>query len=88
MKVLLTLILWASSITILISERAFARGDRSAAMIWLIATLGLGTLFVGLHMNEWMHLVDEGFVVGTNIYANTFFGLTRNTNGCLCRTSG
>lgn len=72
----LTLILWASSVTILLSERAFSRGDRGPAMTWLVATFALGTLFVGLHMNEWGHLVGEGFVVGTNIYANTFYGLT------------
>jgi cytochrome c oxidase subunit 3 len=72
----LTLILWASSITILVSERAFSKGQRGAAMFWLAATFGLGTLFVVLHMNEWLHLIDEGFVVGSNVFANTFFGLT------------
>jgi len=72
----LTLILWASSITIVLSERSFSRGNRNAAMAWLVATLGLGTLFVVLHMNEWVHLVNEGFVVGSNVYADTFFGLT------------
>ncbi len=72
----LTLILWSSSLTILVAERAFSRGDRNAAMIWLAVTFGLGTLFVVLHINEWMVLVDEGFVVGNNAYANGFYGLT------------
>ena len=45
-------------------------------MFWLAATFVLGTLFVVLHMNEWLHLIDEGFVVGSNVFANTFFGLT------------
>ncbi len=72
----LTLILWASSFTIVLSERAFTRGDKNGAMTWLIATFLLGCLFVALHMNEWMHLVDEGFTVGANVYATTFYGLT------------
>ena len=72
----LTLILWSSSLTILMAERAFSRGERSTAMTWLAATFGLGTLFVVLHINEWVALVDEGFVVGSNAYANGFYGLT------------
>jgi|TARA_Y100000031_G_scaffold40476_1_gene46677 cytochrome c oxidase subunit 3 len=72
----LTLILWASSITILVSERAFHAGNKSRALLWLAITFGLGTLFVVLHMNEWANLVEEGFTPGVNIYATSFFGLT------------
>lgn len=72
----LTLILWGSSLTILVSERAFGRGDRGGALTWLAVTFVLGSLFVALHMNEWAHLADEGFVVGSNAYANGFYGLT------------
>lgn len=72
----LTLILWASSATIVLAERAFEHGNRAASQLWLLATFALGTLFVVLHMNEWGHLVHEGFKVGANAYANTFFGLT------------
>jgi cytochrome c oxidase subunit 3 len=72
----LTLILWASSLTILLSERAFSRGERGGALGWLGLTFGLGTLFVILHMNEWFHLADEGFTVGANVFASTFYGLT------------
>ncbi len=72
----LTLILWASSITIILAERAFERGNRSASLTWLGATFVLGALFVVLHMNEWVHLADEGFTVGANIFASTFYGLT------------
>jgi cytochrome c oxidase subunit 3 len=72
----LTLILWASSATIVLAERAFERGGRGPALVWLGATFALGLLFVVLHMNEWSHLADEGFTVGANIFATTFYGLT------------
>lgn len=72
----LTLILWASSATIVLSERAFTRGNREASLFWLAATLVLGALFVVLHVNEWGHLAAGGFRVGTNAYATTFYGLT------------
>ena len=72
----LTLILWASSITIIFSEKAFANGNRNGALIWLIATFALGTLFVVLHMMEWGHLIHEGFTPDVNIFATAFYGLT------------
>ena len=72
----LSVILWASSVTIVLSEKAFEKGDRSKAIIWLVATFGLGSLFVVLHMNEWMHLAGEGFVPGANPFANGFYALT------------
>lgn len=72
----LTLILWASSLTIIFSEKAFAKGNRQGALIWLIATFGLGLLFVVLHMMEWGHLMEEGFTPGLNIFSTSFYGLT------------
>lgn len=72
----LTLILWASSITIVLSQRAFERGNRGSAQTWLVATFALGLLFVVLHMLEWSHLAEGGFRLGSNIYATTFYSLT------------
>ena len=72
----LTLILWASSATIVLAGRAFARGNAGASRFWLSATFALGLLFVVLHMNEWSHLAAGGFRLGSNIYATTFYGLT------------
>jgi cytochrome c oxidase subunit 3 len=72
----LTVILWASSATIVVAERAFERGERARALTWLAATFVLGALFVALHMNEWAHLAAAGFRIGVNSYASTFYGLT------------
>lgn len=72
----LTLILWASSATIVLAERAFERGGRGASLLWLVGTFVLGLLFVVLHLNEWSHLAAGGFRLGTNSYATTFYGLT------------
>lgn len=72
----LTIILWASSITIILAERAFHKGNRSRSTLWIAATLILGTLFVVLHMSEWMHLIGEGFTPGANIFGSSFYALT------------
>jgi cytochrome c oxidase subunit 3 len=73
---LLTLILWASSLTILLAEKAIEHDKRSASLSWLIATMALGTLFVVLHVNEWRHLWGAGFTLSANYYGTTFFALT------------
>ncbi|MBI1865186.1 MAG: heme-copper oxidase subunit III [Nitrospirae bacterium] len=72
----LTFILWASSGTILMAERAMERGYKNASLSWLAVTFALGLLFVVLHMNEWRHLSEGGFALGSNIYATTFYSLT------------
>jgi cytochrome c oxidase subunit 3 len=72
----LTAILWASSATILLSQRAFEREQRGPAMFWLVATFALGSLFVVLHINEWTHLGAGGFELGSNIYATSFYAMT------------
>lgn len=72
----LTLILWASSATIVLSQRALESGERVPALLWLVATFVLGTLFVVLHVNEWRHLAAGGFQLGANIYATTFYSMT------------
>jgi cytochrome c oxidase subunit 3 len=72
----LTFILWASSFTIWLAERAHERGSRGASLLWLVITFALGLLFVVLHMQEWAHLAQGGFRIGANSYATTFYGLT------------
>src|SRR3970282_2628077 len=52
----LTVILWASSATIVLAGRAFERGNRAASQLWLVATFALGLLFVVLYLNEWSDL--------------------------------
>src|SRR3972149_3147930 len=65
----LTVILWASSATIVLAERGFERGDRAASPCWLVATFALGLLFVVLHLNEWDPLDSGRFRRGDNIFA-------------------
>lgn len=76
LAVWLTVILWTSSVTMVLSQRAFESGKRGAAQSWLTATFVLGVLFVVLHVNEWVHLAAGGFRLGTNIYATTFYSMT------------
>ncbi|ADO45339.1 MAG: heme-copper oxidase subunit III [Hydrogenobacter thermophilus] len=73
---ILTLILWASSFTILVSEKSAESGKRGASILWLLATLILGSAFVVIHFNEWQHLWHEGFTLSSNMYGTGFYALT------------
>jgi cytochrome c oxidase subunit 3 len=78
----MTIVLLASSLTMVMGVRAGARGDRRAVVKWILATMLGGLLFVGLHMREWMHLIDEGLRPGSNpwggspLFGAVFFGIT------------
>jgi len=73
---LMTLILVSSSFTIHFSEKRLERGDRGGFLTWLVITIILGVIFLGLSMNEWSHLMAEGFNFKTNVYSTSFFSIT------------
>ncbi|NPA41453.1 MAG: heme-copper oxidase subunit III [Aquificae bacterium] len=73
----LTLILWASSFTIFKAEVALEEeGNTGKALTWVFITFVLGTVFVILHMREWMHLWHEGFTLSAHAYGTGFYALT------------
>ena len=77
-----TLALVASSGTLEIARRrvaAYARGTEThlaAPMSWLMATLGLGILFVAGQYVAWLHLKGEGLYLATNPNSSFFYVFT------------
>lgn len=74
--IVMTIILVSSSFTIHMSETKIERGDRGSFLSWLVVTIILGVIFLGLSMNEWSHLMSEGFNFKTNAYSTAFFSIT------------
>jgi cytochrome c oxidase subunit 3 len=77
----MTLVLLASSLTMVLGVAAMHRGDRRMTVRWLIATAVGGALFVGLHMTEWVELFHLGYTPwstpeGIPLFGATFFGTT------------
>ncbi len=56
----MTVVLLASSLTMVMAVAAGHRNDRAAAVKWILATMAGGALFCALHLYEWMHLIEEG----------------------------
>ncbi|MBI3668662.1 MAG: cytochrome c oxidase subunit 3 [Acidobacteria bacterium] len=78
---LMTVVLLASSLTMVMAVAAANRGLRDTAVKWILATMLGGALFVGLHLTERMHLIEEGVRPFSNpwgppLFGAAFFGIT------------
>jgi len=72
-----TLILLSSGLTITLAHHALKNNDRSGLVLWLLATVALGSLFVYLQIEEYKEAYQHlGLTLGSGIYGSTFFMLT------------
>jgi heme/copper-type cytochrome/quinol oxidase subunit 3 len=71
-----TFILLTSSLMVVLALSAAQSGNRRGLIVWLLATILLGSTFVGIQATEFSKLGAEGLVLGTNITTSTFFTLT------------
>ncbi len=76
MPLVMTSILVASSFTIHHAEALLHAGRRTDFITWLIVTMLLGGVFLGMSAYEWNHLFHEGFHPGTNVFGNVFYSIT------------
>jgi cytochrome c oxidase subunit III len=78
----MTVVLLFSSLTMVMAVAAANKGNRSSAVKWTVATIIGGLGFIGLHLREWIHLIDEGLRPGVNpwggspLFGAVFFGIT------------
>jgi cytochrome c oxidase subunit III len=72
-----TLILLTSGVSCTWAHHALREGNRDQLIKGLLATVGLGFLFVGLQASEYYEAYHEmGLTLGSGIYGSTFFMLT------------
>ena len=71
-----TLILLASSGTIIAARRKLDRGDREAFRSWWWVTTGLGLLFLCGQIIAWRQLAAAGMLLSTNPSSSFFYLLT------------
>jgi heme/copper-type cytochrome/quinol oxidase subunit 3 len=70
-----TLVLLASSWTLVRALRSVRAGDRGGLVRWLGWTWGLGALFLVIQGIEWTRLVHFGLRMSSGIYGATFYTL-------------
>jgi cytochrome c oxidase subunit 3 len=69
----ITLILLTSSVTMHFGVRAIARGNSGRLRMWLLATLGLGILFLVGQVYDYTQL---GFGLSDGVFGTVFYTLT------------
>ena len=70
-----TLVLLASSVTMVCALRALARGEEVVLVKRLVLTAGLGALFLLVQGYEWARLIGYGLTVSAGAYGATFYTL-------------
>lgn len=71
-----TVILITSGFTMHWAQNRIAENQRRKFLWGCVATLVLGGIFLALQVNEYISLIDEGFVLGKNALATSFFMIT------------
>ena len=72
-----TLLLLTSGVTITLSHWALKANDKGKTVLWLIATVVLGSIFLGFQAYEYIHAyTDLNLTLSSGIYGSTFFMLT------------
>lgn len=71
-----TFLLLCSSYTMVRALAAVQAGERRAFRNFLLATIALGSVFLGVQAYEYSRLVVEGVTPASGLFGSTFFGLT------------
>lgn len=83
-----TMLLLASSFTYGLAMLALYKAEKKHVLVWLLLTFLLGISFVGMEVNEFVHLTLEGHGWQTSAALSAFFTLVGThglhvTMGCL-----
>ena len=76
LPVLVSVLLWSSSVTIHLAVRALRDARVQGFVRWWFLTIVLGALFLTGTGREWYRLiVDHGLTIRTNLFGTTFYSL-------------
>lgn len=70
-----TFVLLTSSFTSGLATLSMYRGKVSSLIGWLIVTALLGATFIGLEINEFVHMAHEGATISRSAFLSAFFTL-------------
>jgi len=76
LPLVMTAILVASSMTYHHAEALLEHGKKSTFVLWVGISVALGAAFLGCTIYEYAHLIEEGFLPGTNQFSAAFYSLT------------
>ncbi len=71
-----TFILIMSSGTMVLAHAAATRGDQKALVQRLLATAGLGAIFLSIQAHEWSELLHHGLTTSSSLLGSCFYTMT------------
>lgn len=71
-----TFILICSSVSMVKAYAAISQGDQAGLKKWLIATVVMGAIFLGVQAYEYRELIHHNFTPAAGLYGSTFFTMT------------
>ncbi|MGH7893024.1 MAG: cytochrome c oxidase subunit 3, partial [Candidatus Binatia bacterium] len=76
LPVVVSILLWSSSVTIHVAVRALRAGAVQTFTLWWFLTILLGALFLAGTGAEWHRLIyQDGLTIRTNLFGTTFYSL-------------
>ena len=76
LPILATICLLSSSVTVVLAERAFRRGNNRGFQLWWLVTIILAAVFLGATALEWHKLIfRDHLTISTNLFGTTFYSL-------------
>jgi len=76
LPVVVSILLWSSSVTIHVAVRALRDGRVQTFTLWWLVTILLGALFLAGTGVEWHRLIyQDGLTIRTNLFGTTFYSL-------------
>lgn len=71
-----TIIMLTSNFTMILGVLAIQRGDTAKAARHILFTALLGSLFLILKVADYVHMVEHGFTISTNLFGSCYYFLT------------
>ena len=71
-----SVLLFASSATIIKAESQFKKGKRKSMNLWMIITIILGLTFLAGQGTEYYHLYNDDVTISRDVFGSAFFTLT------------
>ena len=76
LPILATICLLSSSVTVVLAEHAFRRGNNGRFQLWWLITILLAVAFLGSTAIEWRRLIfRDNLTISTNLFGTTFYSL-------------
>jgi cytochrome c oxidase subunit III len=76
LPILATICLLSSSLTAVLAERAFRRGNNQRFQLWWLITIVLAVVFLGSTALDWHKLIfRDHLTISTNLFGTTFYSL-------------